>query len=340
MHARQFSHVLELQQPRNIKVPKDPFKREWTTLLPQSQYGLISLTSAKSDFIKQFKDSLVSGTFDEFSEQNINGEDYSKIYKMKGEAQSDTDRKLIENNSPQNLEQVKQKLSEFKRRVNRSSVPIEYKAEYDSIISKEELLYPELVKAFATPEFSIKQKSPEEWAGFIDVNASREAGTVMLPLEGLAREYLLRSRGKEERKRGRSLKSALDIWRFSDNEKQELGYDGINDDAKTLSAEKSAKLIGIILKRLQLNDWESKVDDSVTATTASAKERRVKVPKEREFDRGDVVYIPSHEPDHAVGNENGLRQEFGLLPYGVYEYLKTEEGKCAGKRDDYGTFNN
>jgi hypothetical protein len=331
VHEKRFSRVMRLQEKRDIDVPSDPFKSEWPSILPSSQYGDVALPSGQSAFIKEYKEALEEGNADAFV-MHAGEDDYSNIYRVKsGSGENEKDRQVIENYNPQNLHQIKLKLLDFLSRIENSQMPDEYKNEYRDRIEKGELKHIELARTLASPDFTVLQKTPEEWGNFIDSHASVEEGTVVLPYERLAREMLMK--GKALKEKGnvpkKTLNEALSFWDLSTAEKAEIGYDNITDSDEKLSTDQTTKLLGLFLRRFHLDNWKAVIDPGVTAINDAAKEKELQVPKDRQFDGGDIIYISGHETDHSVSVENGERQEHGLLWEGMYDYLKTEEGKAA-----------
>ncbi len=327
-HEQAFGRVVSLQEKRGIAPIHDPFKNEWQALLPEKQYGDVTLPSANAAFIASYKDALAKGKFEEFKE-NIPESDFSGIYRVRAvNPTNEKDKIAAANYSPESIDSLEKRLAEFLRKIEGSNIAPEYKAEYRKRIQNGEMQHLKMARNLGAVEYTIEQKIPSDWSNFVDLEKTLQQKTIVLPYEDLAQKLLEKSKKSKEHP-VRTMKDALNFWELTDAEKQEVGYDNVTDDTKTLSNKQTVALLNIVLKRYKLFDWKSVADPAVTAINDSSREKEMQVPSDREFDSADAIFIPGHETVHSVSVENGQRQEFGLLWEGVFDYLKTEEGKAS-----------
>lgn len=312
------------------QLPKDTLYEEYTSIIPPSEYGEISLTSAFGTFMGNYRRTLEEGSNASFIAENVNG-DYSGIFRAKGNNETlktEQDRRIANQHSPEYTSDVQAKLEAFAETVKSSDQPDAYKAEYLRTIERAKLPFVELTKHVITPEFTRVHKSPEEWAQLVDVERSVQEGEVILRYEDIARETLELAKSTRETKGGAQVTAsqALSFWNLSPSEAEHIGVDDIGEGDVDLEPEKGAKLIEVLLQRMGENNWKVEIDENSAAMTVQARAEKVKFPSKRRLKGMDIAWVPSHELFHAVRGMNGKRQGLTLLQPGVNDYLATEEG--------------
>lgn len=212
-------------------------------------------------------------------------------------------------------------VDEFSRWLEGEELHPAYAAEYvEKIDARRRLL--ERVGAVGAPD-ATKSRSPEGWAQLVDVEASVQAGHMVLPYENLARQVLESSQGMVVGVQ--TLEEALVLWAFSEEEREYIGLeDGM--DMETLDNSQSQRLLEALLRRLGLlGEWEVVVEENTTSMKTNKRTKQIIMPGDWEYS-ARKAYNPGHELVHAVRAENGGKQECQLLSRGMSGYLDTEEG--------------
>lgn len=314
-----------------VHPPEDPLFNEWKNIIPRSNYGEISITKVPPSFLKGFKEALRYGYVNDFIHDRTEG-GYDGIYiSTTQDLESESDRKIREQHSPEFLDGIVKRLRDFEEQVDSSEIPDSYKEEYKKSISGS-LQFTKAARGVSTPDFTVEYNTPNGWSELIDVDASLAQGTVILKYEDEAREVLRRSRERiNQSPKDVPVKKALEFWNLSDTEKEKIGFEEIDDSSEFLSPEQTATLFEIVLDRVGLIErgWNVILDESAAGVSVAAKTKEVKVPSDRRLKGWDVRNIPGHETVHAVRGENGEKQGLKLLGEGVSDYLKTEEGTGA-----------
>lgn len=315
------------------QLPKDTLYEEYAGITPVSEYGTLSLVSGFEPFVSDYREALEKGTLSDYLAVTVRG-DYSQIYRAKGDpnkAPNETAKKIALQHKPEATGPILNKLIAFKNKVAGSSLPQAYKNEYLRVLNEGDIPFIDLIPHLGTPEFTRRYKTPQEWADFVDVEASLKAGTAVLLYEDIAKKTLEQARDRRLKKGEKpiSVKQALAKWNLSPKEAEELGIKEIGDADLELSTEKGVRLVEILLRRFGQSNWKVETDDGITGITVQAKAEKVKFPTKRKLKGMDVVWIPGHELFHVVRAMNGKRQGLTLLREGVSDYLTTEEGGGA-----------
>lgn len=174
-----------------------------------------------------------------------------------------------------------------------------------------------------TPEYTVGQKSPDQWAKLIDGEATAQRGDIVLRLEDAARQALKTPQGEYL---FRTVDDAVAFWRFSESEKRAItGDEPLQQES--LTPTQGMRLFEVLLKRLDLTDWSVVKIRGSKALNVNSASRTVEFPETRTLTPDDMVLMPPHELGvHAVSGENGSQQPCPLLATGMPEYLATQEG--------------
>ncbi len=331
-NANRFQVFIKERPLTPEQIPQDVSYEHYSEIIPGTEFGTAFLAAAIGSFTANYKKALEMGELDGFVEESVsNG--YSSIYKIKAQDQdlkSDEDKRIAHHHSPDFLGEVDQELDVLVTEVKSSNQPVVYKNEYLNAIGGQ-LRFTEYARKVTTPDFTPLQKSPEEWAEFIDVQKSLERGEIILKYEDIARQTLELARQKREEKGEEkiSVKNAIDFWQLDEEEAEYIGVNDIKTDDIELLPQMGAKLMEVLLKRIGADGWTVEIDDS-PAVQVIPREEKVRFPLDRKLKGMDVIWIPSHELFHVVRAINGAKQGLKLLKTeNTYNYLPTEEGSGA-----------
>jgi hypothetical protein len=298
----------------------------WKQIIPQSQWGEVSLTSPNAQFTQDFNKAIKTNTVDEFLETLTEQEDSAtQVYVMAGnpsqyEAGSQP-ATIISQHTPEFLTEIETKLREFETQVlTNSSFSEELRSMYRAKIEAQRN-YLALARSLGTPDFTALQKPPSYWPEQLDIDASKKSGTVVLRYEQQARDLL--QKAKEQQIKPLNMSDALNAYHLSEAEKLELGYEAIYNTA-LLTPEQGKKLFEVLGKRI--SDSITVIDSVRPAINTEAKKNQLEYPQTRTLTPDEVLYLPAHEFLHLIRGINGYKQQAGICGEGEEEYLETEEG--------------
>lgn len=339
IHITQSEQAARFDSWRNLHVenaftpPEDPIFSEWEQVIPRDNFGEVDVTKAIPGFEKGFKDALEAGTVSEYVQSTVNP-NFDGIYVARTtDLESESDIQVRDNHTPSSLGSIEQRLFEFLKTISTADMPDVYKMEYQRSIENKHLPFIRAAKRLGDVEFTANYKTPTQWREFIDLQKSSDSGTMVLKFEDQAREALRIARERKDKERQDvPVKKALEFWKFSDREKEKIGFDEIDDASFELTNAQTVALFEIALDRLELSDkgWKVVVRENATAVSCETLPREIRVPATRQLKGWDVRNTPVHEPYHAVRGENGRVQGMKMLQEeSVDDYLKTEEGSAA-----------
>jgi hypothetical protein len=294
--------------------------KKYKEATPAESYGEISLTSTRADFIKNFKQALINGEAQNFLDVALAEDDpYSKIFNAKINSEKNI---IYKNFTDSSLQDINSKLLELQTELQASDqIPPALAHLYAEKITNE-LNFIQTAKGLATPEFTLKQHSDTDWRRNIDWPRSLEQGGVVFPAEQQAWAMLEQSAKPNEH----SLAQALDFWQFSESEKAELPFLSEIKEKEFLNAEEIVAVLNVLIRRLNLEGWEARVDDKATMINVDAKAQKINVPPSRQVKGDEAIYIFGHE----------RQQEFALRYVIAAMLAKTkpdEQGQLVPKYD-------
>jgi len=250
------SHNTMSEQRPHGEIPSDAevFKR-YEALTPRKNYGILSLISAPPSFQRRYKDALTNGDLNGFITDTLEADpEYEKIYYVRAkhpdQLPSQSAKDIHSNHSPGVLNRIGGNLTEFERSLSDVDLPDTYKDLYREVIKNDEffLSIPETV---GTKDFTQAQMTPSEWGSFIDLEKSTETGIIHLAFEDIAEQTIVNSRSVQESS-FTSVKDALLTWNLTEEDKEKLKFDAIEDDASTIDAFRIATMFEILAGRIGL----------------------------------------------------------------------------------------
>ena len=303
---------------------------EWKRIIPQGNYGMISLTKVVDNFDKKYQSALKNHTVTNLIENTFSSPEEASIYIVNTTTPDNltpSEREIFDNHQPLTLaggeESIASRLEGFRHLLSQHVIPNAYQNEYDRVITEQERFI-EQALGLGTPEFTIKQKTPEGWAKFIDRERTIQTDIIHLPLEDIARDIIVRA-SEQRNDAHRTVHEAFAQLNITEKEKKTFGLDAIPEDAVKLTNEQTTSLFSLMLNRCDLSSWKI-APDSGSAINVSAGSKTIKIPKSRELTASQIPYIPPHELVHVISGENGLKQGFQKLATGVADYESTQEG--------------
>ena len=291
---------------------------------------MISLTKVVDNFDKKYQSALKNHTATNLTENTFSSPEEASIYIVNTTTPDNltpSEREIFDNHQPLTLaggeESIASRLEGFRHLLSQHVIPDAYQDEYDRVITEQERFI-EQALGLGTPEFTIKQKTPEGWAKFIDRERTIQTGIIHLPLEDIARDIIVRA-SEQRNDAHRTVHEAFAQLNIAEEEKKAFGLDVIPGDAVKLTNEQTTSLFSLMLNRCDLSSWKI-APDSGSAINVSAGSKTIKIPKSRELTASQIPYIPPHELVHVISGENGLKQGFQKLATGVADYESTQEG--------------
>ena len=331
-HLHNFHKVQErfnASSPHEVISDADIYA-EWKRIIPQGNYGMISLTKVVDNFDKKYQSALKNHTATNLTENTFSSPEEASIYIVNTTTPDNltpSEREIFDNHQPLTLaggeESIASRLEGFRHLLSQHVIPDAYQDEYDRVITEQERFI-EQALGLGTPEFTIKQKTPEGWAKFIDRERTIQTGIIHLPLEDIARDIIVRA-SEQRNDAHRTVHEAFAQLNITEEEKKTFGLDAIPEDAVKLTNEQTTSLFSLMLNRCDLSSWKI-APDSGSAINVSAGSKTIKIPKSRELTASQIPYIPPHELVHVISGENGLKQGFQKLATGVADYESTQEG--------------
>ena len=333
-HRSNFQQIQErFSAPSLHEVMSDAdLYEEWKKTIPQQGYGMISLTKVRDNFDARYQSTLREGTLDAFLITTVSQESDTipEVYVVNApeiEHLSKSEQTICKNHQPDILvggeDSILARLRRFRHSLSEHIIPDAYRDEYNRVLTEEER-FVEQALGLGNPDFTQKQKTPEGWTKFIDLERTQETGVIHLPLEDIAREVITRA-SERNPDDNQTVNEAFTALHLSDEEKERHGLDTIPDTATKLTNEQTISLFSLMLERCNLSSWKIKPDTG-SAINISASSETINIPKTRELTASQIPYIPPHEFVHVLSGANGLKQGFQKLATGVADYDATQEG--------------
>ncbi|MDR0463171.1 MAG: hypothetical protein LBG64_03055 [Pseudomonadales bacterium] len=307
-----------------------------STATPKSNYGIVSLTTGKANYIDGFKTALRDGSVDAYIDSTT---DLTQAYVALDSTNPENTK--FTNHRSENLTKHSDVLAELLAELEFSEQIDDYnkKLYIDKIKSK--LHFCDLALALGTPEFTQKQMGKDGWEKAVDLEKTLETGQLQFPYLELARQVITTPTPEN--------KSSLEenpftTWNFSKQEIEDLGGEEFLQKEYLLASD-IALMFNVLLKRAQIDSviidevdgekelenyegWKIKIVEE-TAMSINAGNREIKIPKNRKMNQDEFVFNIAHELLHALRGIHGKRLNSNPLQTGVEDYLDTEEGLTA-----------
>ncbi len=341
--AQRFEQYTELVSPQDTQdlAPKEKemtraLEDEYRACYPRNNYGEVSVTKAHSPVINGFEQALQTH-YDNATEPS--GDDFLKTISASGVDDiyittspvkpQDSTLKTWENHQPQQLESYRRNLSLLKAQLPHKfiNVPTPFQNAYLSAIENQ-INFSEYAQFIGNSEFTQYQRTPEEWATLIDIEESGTRNELTLRFEDHARETLERNREAQSDDEKMTTDQAFDFWNYTVEERSYIQGDEPPQENK-LTPHQGKRKFEVLLKRLELDDWNVEIEKGTKAVSVNANGKKIKFPEDRELVGREMIYIPGHEFVHVTRGANGFKQDCPLLGTGMEGYLPTEEGLAS-----------